>query len=135
MSSRWLRPAAAAAALSPPVGCAWLAAGDLRWELFERTGSITAAVGLALASRRYLQHGISELASLHADKAANLNAEEDIHSTKLGLALSAFGMLISGWGRYLEWWSFLFVALWALLALRDFRRDLLHLKGRTSRSS
>jgi len=127
---RWHRPLAAALALGPAIGCAWFAEHTGRWDLFERTGSITAAVGLALASRRYLQHGISELASLHAEKASNLNAEDDIHSTKLGLALSAFGMVISGWGRYLGWWSFLFAALWAILAFRDLRRDMRHARVR-----
>jgi len=122
---RWHRPVAAVLALSPPIGCAWLSDGQ--WELFERTGTITAAVGLALASRRYLQHGIAELASLQADRASELNAAEDIHNTKLGLALSAFGMVISGWGRFLGWWCFLFVAIWGLMALRDMRRDLRHM--------
>lgn len=120
---RWHRPIAALAALSPPLGCAWFAEGSGRWDLFERTGSITAAIGLTLASRRYLQHGIAELALLHADSAQDLNAEEDIHSTKLGLALSAFGTVIWGWGIYLGWWSFLFVAPWAMMALRDAWRD------------
>ena len=132
--ARWHRPIAAALALSPPIGCAWFAESSGRWDLFERTGSITAAVGLALASRRYLQHGIAELASLHTRKAPTLHAEDDIHSTKLGLALSAFGMLVSGWGRYLGWWSFLFAALWAVLAIRDVLRDLRHDRGRSSES-
>ena len=126
---RWHRPIAAVLALSPPVACAWYAENNGRWDLFERTGSITAAVGLALASRRYLQHGIAELASLHSTNAPSLNARDDIHSTKLGLALSAFGMIISGWGRYLGWWSFLFVALWAAMAARDIWRDFRLLRG------
>jgi hypothetical protein len=127
---RWHRPAATLVALGPPAGCAWFVDGIGRWDLFERTGTITAAVGLALASRRYLQHGIAELASLQADNPPNLNAEEDIHTTKLGLALSAFGMVISGWGRYLGWWSFLFVAFWAFMAYRDARRDHLYIRSR-----
>jgi len=131
---RWHRPIAAALALSPPIGCAWFAEDSGRWDLFERTGSITAAIGLALASRRYLQHGIAELASLHTSKAADLHAKDDIHSTKLGLALSAFGMLVSGWGRYLGWWSFLFAAIWAVLAIRDILRDLRHSRGQSSAS-
>ena len=129
---RWHRPIAALLALIPPVACAFYAESQERWDLFERTGSITAAVGLVLASRRYLQHGIAELASLHSSNAPVLNAKDDIHSTKLGLALSAFGMVISGWGRYLTWWSFLFVALWAAMAIRDFWRDSRHLRGPSS---
>jgi len=129
---RWHRPLAGFLALSPPIACAFYADSHGRWDLFERTGTITAAVGLALASRRYIQHGIEELASLHSSNAPVLNAKDDIHSNKLGLALSAFGMIISGWGRYLTWWSFLFVALWAAFALRDIRRDMRLMRGRSS---
>lgn len=131
---RWHRPLAALLALSPPVGSAWYADMFDRWDLFERTGSITAAVGLGLASRRYLQHGIAELASLHAAPKPALDAAEEIHSNKLGLALSALGMVISGWGRYLGWWCFAFIALWAAMALRDLRRDLRHRRNSASES-
>ncbi|MGC2460810.1 MAG: hypothetical protein WA446_07555 [Steroidobacteraceae bacterium] len=30
----------------------------------------------------------------------------DAYTAKLGLALSAFGTIICGWGEYLGWWSF-----------------------------
>jgi len=119
----WHRPVAALAALSPPVGSACYAQEMGRWDLFERAGSITVAIGLLLASRRYLQHGIAELASLHADQARSLDAEEDIHSTKLGLALSAFGTFVWGWGSIAGWWSFSLILPWMLIALRDARRD------------
>ena len=120
---RWHRSVAAFLALSPPIGCVWFVQDSGRWDLFERTGSITAAVGLLLASRRHLEHGIVELASLHHDARSQLNVEDDIHSTKLGLALSAFGTVIWGWGQYLRWWSFLFVPVWSLFVLRDAWRD------------
>ena len=132
MLTRWHRPIAALLALSPPIASAWYAGPHDRWDLFERSGSITVAVGLLLASRRYLQHGIAELASLHVDQALCLNAEEDIHSTKLGLALSAFGTLVWGWGGILGWWSFSLILPWTLIALRDVRRDRLHRRERRS---
>ena len=116
---RWHRPLAVLLALGPPLGCAWFAQDSGRWDLFERAGSITATVGLTLASRRYLQHGIAELATLHAQHSAKLHAAEDIHTTKLGFALSAFGTIIWGWGDVIGWWSFLFVGPWATMALRD----------------
>jgi len=130
LASRWHRPAAAALALSPPVACAWYAHYSGRWDLFERTGSITAAIGLLLASRRHLQHGIAELASLQTGSSTELNAKDDVHSTKLGLALSAFGTVIWGWGHYLHWWSFGFISLWAMLVLRDIRRDVRYARRR-----
>lgn len=49
---------------------------------------------------------------------------EDIFTTKLGLALSAFGTIIWGWGQYLGWWSFSYLVVWALFAIRDALRDL-----------
>ena len=48
---------------------------------------------------------------------------EDIFTAKLGLALSAFGTIIWGWGTYLGWWSFTYLPVWALFAARDFHRD------------
>jgi len=44
--------------------------------------------------------------------------------TTLGLALSAFETIIWGWGKYLGWWSFAYLLVWALFAARDFSRDL-----------
>ena len=46
-----------------------------------------------------------------------------ILTAKLGLALSAFGTVIWGWGRYLGWWSFGYLVIWASFAVRDARRD------------
>jgi hypothetical protein len=54
-------------ALSAPLICAWYATGHDRWDLFERSGSLTAAIGLLLASRKYLRHGVLELAILHTN--------------------------------------------------------------------
>lgn len=112
-------------ALSPPTVCALLASSSGRWDLFERSGSITTAIGLLLASRRYIRYGVRELALLHAQK---LQAEvteiyEDIFTAKRGLALSAVGTIIWGWGTYLRWWSFSCLLVWALFALLDSRRD------------
>ena len=117
---------AVSVAVSPPIVFAWLAESTGRWELFERSGSITAAIGLFLASRRYIQHGVQELAMLRAnDQLRSDLAEvlEDVITGKLGLALSAFGTVIWGWGTYLGWWCFAFLAVWAIVALRDKRRD------------
>jgi hypothetical protein len=131
----WLVPAyrfrsvaAVLLALSPPIICAVLARTSDRWDLFERSGSITTAVGLFLASRRYIRHGPLELALLHAQKLQPDVTEifEDVFTAKRGLALSAFGTIIWGWGQYLHWWSFGCFVPWALLALLDTRRDLNH---------
>jgi hypothetical protein len=96
-----------------------------RWELFERSGSITTAVGLAVASRRYIRYGALELALLETGKRERDTVDilTDMATGKLGLALSAFGTVIWGWGEYLRWWSFSYVVVWALFALRDARRD------------
>jgi hypothetical protein len=112
-------------ALGPPILCAWLAQSSGRWELFERSGSITTAVGLAVASRRYIRYGALELALLETGKRERDTVDilTDMATGKLGLALSAFGTVIWGWGEYLRWWSFSYVVVWALFALRDARRD------------
>ncbi len=119
------RVAAIVLAISPPIACAFLAHETGRWDLFERSGSITIAIGLLLASRRYIHFSALELAVLNAEPSANM-AEilEDIFTAKLGLALSAFGTIIWGWGKYLGWASFTYLLVWALFAARDFRRDL-----------
>ena len=39
-------------AVSPPLVCAFLASGSDRWDLLERSGSLTTAIGLFMASRR-----------------------------------------------------------------------------------
>ena len=119
------RVAAIILALAPPIACAFLARESGRWDLFERSGSITTAIGLVLASRRYIQYGVLELATLHAQPKPNIaQILEDIFTAKLGLALSAFGTIIWGWGKYLGWWSFTYLLVWALFAARDYRRDL-----------
>ena len=56
------RLVAALMAVSAPIIFALLAEGSRRWDLFERSGSITAAIGLFVASRRYVRHGALELA-------------------------------------------------------------------------
>ena len=119
------RVAAAIMAISPPILCACLASHSGNWELFERSGSITTAIGLLVASRRYVQFGVLELARLQAQGPAPDAREmlEDILTAKLGLALSAFGTVIWGWGKYIGWWSFSCLLVWALFAARDARRD------------
>ena len=115
-------------ALSPPIVCAFLARNSGRWDLFERSGSITTAMGLFLASRRYIRYGVLELALLHAQE-LRADATEifaDIFTAKRGLALSAFGTIVWGWGTYLRWWSLGFLLVWALVARLDARRDLSH---------
>ncbi|HME73727.1 MAG TPA: hypothetical protein VKM54_28270 [Myxococcota bacterium] len=57
-----------------------------------------------VASRRYVQHGILELAMLRANEVLKSDLAEvleDIFTAKLGLALSGFGTVIAGWGKYL----------------------------------
>ena len=117
--------AATIMAISPPILCACLASYSGNWDLFERSGSITTAIGLLVASRRYVQYGVLELAMLQARGPAADDREmlEDILTAKLGLALSAFGTVIWGWGKYIGWWSFCCVLVWGLFAARDTRRD------------
>jgi hypothetical protein len=119
------RVAATIMAISPPIFCACLAGNSGNWDLFERSGSITTAIGLLVASRRYVQYGVLELAMLQARGPAPDAREmlEDILTAKIGLALSAFGTVIWGWGKYIGWWSFSCVLVWALFAARDVRRD------------
>jgi len=123
---RTRRAAALILGISPPIICALLTKAPDGWDLFERSGSITTAVGLLLASRRYIQHGVLELAMLNltdALRSDSIELLEDIVTSKLGLALSAFGTVVWGWGKYLGWWSFSYLAIWALFALRDAYRD------------
>lgn len=120
------RAAALILGISPLIICALFASGSDRWDLFERSGSITTTIGLLLAARRYLQHGMLELAALNLADASRSDAAErmeEIFTSKLGLALSAFGTVVWGWGKYLQWWSFLYLAIWALFAIRDAYRD------------
>ena len=112
--------------LCPPLLGGWFAQSSGNWDLFERSGSITAAIGLVVASRRYFQYAVRELATLRANDEQKLEVAallEDVLMAKEGLALSAFGTIVWGWGKYLEWWSFSFLLVWAWFALRDFYRD------------
>jgi hypothetical protein len=126
------RAAAFVLAVSPPLICACFATGPDRWDLFERSGAITCAVGLLLASRQYLRHGVLELAILKIDKSQSRSSMvellENIFTAKLGLAISAFGTIIWGWGKYLRWWSFSYLAVWAAIAARDAWRDFVRLR-------
>ncbi len=77
-----------ALATCPLMVCAWLAESSGRWELFERSGSITTAIGLMLASRRHIRYGVLELAvsRAHNDLESDVReALEDILTAKLGL--------------------------------------------------
>ena len=118
------RVLATTVAMSPPVICACLASISGNWDFFERSGSITTAIGLLVASRRYVEHGVLEL-TLQDHRMASDSSEtfEDVVTAKLGLALSAFGTLVWGWGMYLGWWSFSCLLVWAFFAVRDARRD------------
>ena len=123
------RTAAILVAISAPVLCALFVGGPERWDLFERSGAITTTIGLLLASRRYLHRGIIEIAIVDQSGGAKSNMfelVEDIHATKLGMAVSAFGTLIWGAGKYLQWWTFGYLIIWAavagLEAWRDFDR-------------
>jgi hypothetical protein len=48
---------------------------------------------------------------------------DEVLGAKIGLALSGFGTLVWGWGAYLQWWSFLYLAFWGLFAIRRIYRD------------
>ena len=125
------RVAAFILAVISPLICAWFATGPDRWDLFERSGSIPSAVGLLLASRRYLGHGVLELAFLRITDESRSNIIElleDIYTTKLGLGLSAFGMIVWGWGKYLGWWCFSYVVVWAVIEVRNAWRDFVRLR-------
>jgi hypothetical protein len=118
-------------ALCPPLLGGWSAQSSGNWDLFERSGSITVAIGLLVASRRYFQYGVHELAMLRAhDELKSEMAEllEDVLTAKMGLALSAFGTIVWGWGKYLGWWSFSYLLVWAWFAFRDIYRDSIRLK-------
>ncbi len=53
---------------------------------------------------------------------------DEIYTAKLGLALSAFGIFIWGWGKYLGWWSFSYLVVWAVIAACDAWRDFVRLR-------
>ena len=117
--------------LCPPLLGGWFAHSSGNWDLFERSGSITVAIGLLVASRRYFQYSVHELAMLRADddlKSEMAELLEDVLTGKMGLALSAFGTIVSGWGKYLGWWTFSYLLVWAWFAFRDIYRDSIRLK-------
>ena len=57
---------------------------------------------------------------------------EDVYTAKLGLGLSAFGMVIWGWGKYLGWWSFIYLIVWGVIEARNAWRDFVRLRGAPS---
>lgn len=119
-------------AVCPSLVCASLAENSGRWELFERSGSIITAIGLMLASRRYIRYGVLELTTLRANNGPEPNVGEileDILTAKLGLALSALGTVIWGWGEYLGWWSFSYLVVWTVFAVRSARRDFVRMRN------
>ena len=121
-----------ALAVLPPLVCALFVNVPDQWSLFERSGSLTAAIGLLLASRQYLKPGNLEVAVLNRAKSANSNLVELVEETrchKLGLAVSAFGSIVMGWGSYLRWWTFSYFLVWAAIATYDAWRDLARLRG------
>jgi hypothetical protein len=104
-------------AVLPALICACVAQASKRWDLFERSGSVTTIIGLLLASRPYFEYTITDLVTAHADEHAAFKprvALSNILAAKRGLTLSAFGSLIWGWGTYLRWWSFSVLALWMI---------------------
>lgn len=124
-------------AVCPSIVCAALADSSGGWDLFERSGSIITAIGLLLASRRYIRYGVLELTTLRANDRPEPNLGEiveDILTAKLGLALSALGTVIWGWGAYLGWWSFIYLVVWAVLAVRSARRDVVRMRDNQASS-
>lgn len=119
-------------AVCPSIVCASLAENSGHWELFERSGSIITAIGLLLASRRYIRYGVLELTTLRANNGPEPNlgeVVEDILTAKLGLTLSALGTVIWGWGTYLGWWSFSYLVVWMVFAVRGARRDSIQMRN------
>ena len=85
-----------------------------------------------------MQHSILELAALHENgdlKSDLAEVIEEIFTGKLGLALSGFGMVIWGWGKYLGWWSFGYLVVWGFFILRDARRDFSRRQNANARSA
>ncbi|WP_233888374.1 hypothetical protein [Paraburkholderia flagellata] len=116
-------------AVSPAIICACIAQASGRWDLFERSGSVITITGLLLASRRYLEHTVTDLVVAHANGDASFkphHALSEVLAARRGLTLSAFGTLIWGWGTFLRWWSFGVLALWmAFVVYRAFRDPVL----------
>ena len=47
--------AAVTLGICPPIVFAWVGQTSGNWDLFERSGAITSAIGLLMASRRYVE--------------------------------------------------------------------------------
>lgn len=118
-----------ALAVSPAIICAHLAQASSRWDLFERSGSVITITGLLLASRRYLEHTVTDLVFARANGDTGFkphHALSEVLAARRGLTLSAFGTLVWGWGIFLRWWSFGVLALWmAFVVYRAFRDPVL----------
>jgi hypothetical protein len=116
-------------AVGPAILCAWLAQSSGSWQMFERSGSVITIVGLLLASRRYIEHSVTDLIHERTGEYARSRPHTtlvDIMDARRGLTLSAFGTLIWGWGAYLRWWSFGVLALWmAFVIYRAFHDPVL----------
>ena len=120
------RLAAAVLAISPPFVFALLAEARAAGTCSSVRGPSLQPSAFSLASRRYIQHGALELTMLRVNDALKSDTAEvleDVVTGKLGLALSAFGSIIWGWGAYLGWWCFAFMAIWVIGVLRDAHRD------------
>ncbi|OAJ61767.1 hypothetical protein A6V36_23765 [Paraburkholderia ginsengiterrae] len=113
----------------PAIICAYLAQTSSNWHLFERSGSIITIIGLLIASRRYIEHTVTDLVVADTKEDAGFKPGKvlsDILDAKRGLTLSAFGTLIWGWGIFLQWWSFGVLALWmAFVIYRAFHDPVL----------
>ena len=122
-----------ALAVSPAILCGYLAQASGHWGLFERSGSVITITGLLLASRRYLEHTVTDLVVARTNDDAGFkpnHALSEVLAARRGLTLSAFGTLIWGWGIFLRWWSFGVLALWmAFVVYRAFRDPVLQRSG------
>jgi len=116
-------------AVVPSIICACLSQSSSSWYLFERSGSLITIAGLLLASRRYLEHSVTDLVVAHSNENSRFKPGKvlgDVLDARRGLTLSAFGTLIWGWGSFLRWWSFGVLALWmAFVIYRAFRDPVL----------
>jgi hypothetical protein len=115
--------------ICPAIVCAYLSQTSSNWHMFERSGSIVTIVGLLIASRRYIEHSVTDLVS-EDSKLKLEKAVSDVLAARRGLTLSAFGTLVWGWGLFLRWWSFGFLALWlAFVFYRALRDPVLQRRG------
>ena len=113
----------------PAIICAYLAQTSSNWHVFERSGSIVTIIGLLLASRRYIEHTVTDLVTKDIELKLDKGLSEVV-AARCGLTLSAFGTLIWGWGIFLRWWSFGVLALWAaFLIYRAFHDPILQRRG------